>query len=283
MDATPVVYDCRLFLFTITHYHTCLTFIVFFGIPFCTHTGKRYAQASPTRQSGDPSIIGGKIEFEQSDLNTAIDNEIFEDLLLHEMAHMLGLGTKWDATDIDMQIDASTKSYIGANAVAAWRDIGCTGDLPVASESDLSHWNEKCLVNEVLTPTLRFRTKALVSSMTIGALKDLGYEVDESQQDAYGLGNLGDCGNYCPAARRGRRLGMQKDEVKPELSEKAELALKQSAAAHFKHHAERLNEQAEDREYSAMKFVKDTVSYIYEENGHYHSRIIHQSELEQLF
>lgn len=212
--------------------------------------------------------------------------------MLHELGHVVGIGTKWNEDDLDNTfklIDTVSNTYTGTMALAAWRSMGCTGGLPLSQEMD--HWNEDCMFNELMSPTLKNGHKAIVSSITMGALEDLGYVVDPVEQDDFGLANLGTCGNYCPAARRGRRgLGVsynatttRADGQPLQLSEAAELSLLHAAADSFREHARLLQETRNEYDDNTdTQYVRNSISYIYEENGHYFSRIVHKHQVEHL-
>ena len=162
--------------------------------------GKRYAEASQSRISASGGIIAAKITVDTIDVSTALEQEIFEDLMAHEIGHALGVGTLWgDNTE--------GGRYVGTNALQAWRDIGCEGDLPLQSATDTAHWSESCLGDEIMTPLLRFRQANPLSNITMGALEDLGYTVDRSLAEPFGLSDLGNCGSFCPAAGRRILLG----------------------------------------------------------------------------
>lgn len=189
--------------------------------------------------------------------------------------HMMGLGTKWNEADLDPLIDTGTNTYTGPRALEAFQDLTGCSVLPLA-ENDENHWNEDCLRNEIMTPTLQFRQNALVSRVTLSALEDLGYSVDFSEEDAFGPANLGSCGSACP----GRRLEPSDSRSPaPVLSEAAEMSLLQSAAELFKKQSRRMKENGGEYD---TRFVSDSVSYLYEENGHYFSRIIHRRQVEHM-
>ena len=61
--------------------------------------------------------------------------------MLHEILHCLGIGTLWSEG-----VHYQGTTYIGANGVQAWNDMGCTGPLPMAN--DVSHWNDDCFNTE---------------------------------------------------------------------------------------------------------------------------------------
>jgi hypothetical protein len=48
-----------------------------------------------------------------------------------------------------------------------------------------SHRDEPCLRHEIMTPAISLNNNYIISSVTIGALEDLGYKVDYSKADNY--------------------------------------------------------------------------------------------------
>ena len=53
--------------------------------------GGRYAEAGQV--SSGSNIVAGEIVIDRNDIETALNEEIFEGLMLHELGHVLGLGT----------------------------------------------------------------------------------------------------------------------------------------------------------------------------------------------
>eukprot|EP00977_Amphora_coffeiformis_P009716 scaffold2235_cov167-Amphora_coffeaeformis.AAC.5 len=109
--------------------------------------GGRFAEAGPdlfnTLDDGTREILAASIKIDEADLQNVLKNGIFKDLMLHELGHVLGLGSLWRNG-----VHTSGAEYIGEKGVLAWRDIGCVGPLPFVSLGDRSHWNEDCLKNE---------------------------------------------------------------------------------------------------------------------------------------
>eukprot|EP00977_Amphora_coffeiformis_P008597 scaffold1953_cov176-Amphora_coffeaeformis.AAC.15 len=217
--------------------------------------GGLFALAGPDLMMGD-QIIAGSVQIDPNDIDTAIENQIFLPLMLHEIGHVLGIGTLWESFDL---IDPDSGVYNGPNAVDAWRnEVGCSGDLPLSG----NHWNEECMQNEFMTPFFRYNRPSPVSSITMGALEDLGYEVNRSEEDPFGLGDLGDCGSACPEANR--RLATSNnytDSLVSGLSLEGSQALLVGAAGHFRQRSD-----------------ASIVSALYEENGFYYSRIVRRED-----
>jgi len=241
--------------------------------------GGRYAEAGPDRQTGNLEIVASSIILDSVDIDTAVRDGIMDELVLHEMGHCLGLGTNWDLAGV-----VSGSTYTGANGVQGWRDVGCTGDLPLDTGG---HWSESCLSIELMTPTLRTNFDYSVSAVTMGSLEDLGYTVNRNEQDDLPLSVLGGCGDSCPAAgrQRQRRLGHSSKGGLPApamtLSQEAESSLLQAAADRFRDQDHRLVHT--DPVSSDTEFLPSTsVSFGYMENGHYFSRVIHRRQVEHL-
>lgn len=180
----------------------------------------------------------------------------------------------------DVQIKGA--DYIGPNAVQAWRDLGCSGPLPLNSASDNAHFNDKCLETELMTHYLRYGQPLHISSISMGALEDLGFVVNWDEQDEYTLANLGDCGTACPEAGSVRRAlrGPVANEP-PQLSHTAQVELLEAAADRFRERRALTSDRqgAIGDQYSGVQDGR-VVSYLYQENGHFISHTIHQKQVE---
>lgn len=87
----------------------------------------------------------------------------------------------------------------GTKADKEWKDIGCSGPIPLQDRFRPGHWNEACMKDELMTP-VRTGERAL-SRITIGALEDLGYGVDYDPADEFTIDDLGTCRDAnCPEA-----------------------------------------------------------------------------------
>jgi hypothetical protein len=156
------------------------------------------------RDSGEPML--GIMQFDTADLELLAERGRLTSVILHEMGHVLGIGGNWllEGRIDDLLVDPT---YNGVAGVAAWRELGGTGGVPVENEGGLGtlfgHWRESVFDNELMTgysdPDER------LSRLTIAALADRGYGVDLAAADPYVLPGLA-------AARRGEDLGISHAE-----------------------------------------------------------------------
>ena len=159
-------------------------------------------QAGPRfiRDNGLPVV--GCMQFDEADIAAMVDNGTFNGVIMHEMGHVLGVGTLWkyknlmndyQPTDACQSASASftTKpSFIGANALTEFTSLGGTGNIPVEDEygpgTRCGHWDEAKFGNELMTGFVAQGTMPL-SRMTAASLKDLGYSVDMNAADSYSI------------------------------------------------------------------------------------------------
>ncbi len=149
----------------------------------------------------------GVMEFDSADVGGLITDNSFYGVVLHEMAHVLGLGTLWNtnnnvnSTSYDLYTNGSGR-YTGPNALAQWQseflrsaDTFVPVELGGGSGTANGHWNEvdfgagdtgivssltgMDFSHELMTGWAS--NTFFVSRTTLGALDDLGYTVDYSK------------------------------------------------------------------------------------------------------
>ena len=109
------------------------------------------------------------------------------DIGLHEIGHVLGIGSFWSRGDNAMLHHLNGDVYFaGPQAIAAFDQAGGTDyqgpKVPVTQ--DRIHWHPSVLSNELMSGGVPFTA---LSAITLGALSDLGYTVDFSAADPYEL------------------------------------------------------------------------------------------------
>lgn len=144
------------------------------------------AGALGLRATGEPYL--GSMEFDSADLADYAASGRLEDLILHEMGHVLGIGTTWVG---DGRIDdlVTNPTYNGVAGNAAWHELGGSGKVPVEDQGGpgtrVVHWRETTFNTELMTGYNDGDER--LSRVTIGALADRGYGVDLTAADEYHL------------------------------------------------------------------------------------------------
>ncbi|MEK0431354.1 MAG: hypothetical protein RL139_1158 [Gemmatimonadota bacterium] len=155
----------------------------------------------------------GSMRFDTSDLPTLETAGTFNAVILHEMGHVLGIGTLWGSKGF-LQLPSTTSAkqdthFNGPEAITGFNAIGgssytgasqtvvpggakvpvenCAQGVPSSCGSGTinSHWRENVLQTELMTGYLNGAGSNPLSALTIGSLKDLGYVVDASKADAF--------------------------------------------------------------------------------------------------
>ena len=169
-----IIYIQLLFIIIITLQHICAAFEDIDG----THDVVGYARPLLLRSSGPHRILAvtGEMVFDRADVNF----DDFPDVILHEMGHVLGIGTLWDKKDL---VSGSSRCVYNTNskASAEYRCLsGCrSGSIPLGTKC--SHWSESCFGDELLTS--RSDNDMHLSRLTVAALDDLGYLVNYNGAD----------------------------------------------------------------------------------------------------
>ncbi len=141
----------------------------------------------------------GAMEFDAADLDRMEENGTLESVILHEMGHVLGIGTLWGYHGLlrnpslaaEREVDTH---FAGAKAIRAFDEVGgasYTGGAKVPVEnrgtrsgSDDSHWRKRVFGDELMSPSIAPGSSPL-SAVTIASLADLGYAVSMDLADAY--------------------------------------------------------------------------------------------------
>jgi leishmanolysin len=142
------------------------------------------------RQPGNLPILG-VMSLNSATLSSLASNGTLDDVLEHEMAHLLGFGTVWDLDGFLRDTTTQDPWFSGPDAEAAFRQaLPSYRDKVVPVEANggsgttLSHWRESVMTNELMTGFLNSGTNPL-SSVTIESMADLGYTVDVSVADPW--------------------------------------------------------------------------------------------------
>ncbi len=151
--------------------------------------------------------IMGQMTFDSADVATLVAQGSLNDVILHEMGHVLGFGSLWTQTQFNCLQNASAAGNVQdtyfscLKAVAMFDSIGGTAytggnKVPVencgpASPVDCgvgtvnSHWREPAFTNELMTGYLNSGVPNPLSPLTAASLEDIGYAVNYAGSDAY--------------------------------------------------------------------------------------------------
>lgn len=158
------------------------------------------ARATPcvTRGLGNLPILGF-MEFDEADMDGLASAGELLPVVLHEMGHVLGVGTIWGIRGFLK--DPSRPSspgvdthFTGAGAIEAFDAAGGTAytagqKVPVENTADEGsadgHWRESVLRRELMTPFFNSGQQNPLSAITVRSLADLGYQVDVTKADAF--------------------------------------------------------------------------------------------------
>ncbi|MBE9160343.1 hypothetical protein IQ265_26500 [Nodosilinea sp. LEGE 06152] len=131
----------------------------------------------------------GSMRFDTVDIADLEDSSLF-DLVLHEMGHVLGIGTIWENLGLLDTSSTSDPRFTGASATSEYNKIFGLNEASVPVEAKggpataLSHWRETSFSNELMTGSLNAGLNPL-SRITTASLEDLGYVVNVSAADSY--------------------------------------------------------------------------------------------------
>jgi hypothetical protein len=132
----------------------------------------------------------GVMEFDAADLASLEADGSLLWVVLHEMGHVLGIGTIWENLGL-VRTTATGMDYVGTHAVAAYNQLfGTTGTVvPVETDGGSGtaggHWDEASFDNELMTGYLNGNRANPLSRITVGTLQDMGYQVNYAAADAY--------------------------------------------------------------------------------------------------
>ncbi len=158
--------------------------------------GRTLGQAGPkTLKPGTRLPNTGIMEFDTADLAQMEINGSLYNVILHEMAHVIGVGTLWQHHGLLEKAGSDNPLFIGAKAM---HEYGILLDqpptkVPVANTGGVGtadgHWRELTFGNELLSGYLNAGLLPL-SRLTIAMLEDMGYAVNYEAADPYVLPSL---------------------------------------------------------------------------------------------
>lgn len=153
---------------------------------------KILGQAGPTvLRPGTLLPAKGIMEFDTADLAQMEEEGVLQSVIIHEMGHVLGIGTIWEELDLLEDAGGANPVFTGDGAVDEFDELTrLTGETPVPVENKGGpgtrdgHWRESVFGNEIMTGFLSGVTQPF-SRMTIASLADLRYKVNLAAADPF--------------------------------------------------------------------------------------------------
>ena len=148
-------------------------------------------QAGPdSLRSGSFMPIHGVMQFDAADMAAMEANGTLLEVIVHEMGHVLGVGTLWTYHGLLTGAGTSNPLFVGARATAEYNALFGTnaGGVPVENTmgagSRDSHWRESIFGNELMSPVIGGAGNP-ISRITAASLADMGYQVNMNAAGAY--------------------------------------------------------------------------------------------------
>ena len=156
------------------------------------------------RNTGGLTVYG-VMRFDSADVAGLEAGGTFDEVILHEMGHVLGIGSFWQFSPFFNLINyapttqpcrntttfTTQPKFTGANAKSEYATLGGSGNIPVENQYSAGtkcvHWDEETFDNELMTGFLGGSSSTAVplSRMTVGSLADLGYQVNKTPANPY--------------------------------------------------------------------------------------------------
>lgn len=134
----------------------------------------------------------GRMTFDVADLSDMEANGTLNDVVTHEMGHVLGFGSIWDRKHLIDGAGTTNPTFIGPAAMKEYGALCGTPPTAVPIENAGqpgtrdSHWRKSVFESELMSTHVVSPGKAL-SRLTVASLQDLGYTVDFGAAEPYGF------------------------------------------------------------------------------------------------
>jgi hypothetical protein len=182
--------------------------VIFASVQPIDGAGKILAESGPcvfrNPLTGGFSTIGVML-FDSADIATMASQGITQDVITHEMLHVVGIGTMWDAKNLLTGEGTPGVAYWGAagikGCVSSGGAVTCGSSVPVENNgvpgTTDSHWRESTFGNELMTGYVNVGVMPF-SAITVGSLGDMGYQVNLLAADPYRIPGTGVSASVIP-------------------------------------------------------------------------------------
>lgn len=154
--------------------------------------GNVLGEAGPCFVRSDSNLpVIGHLKLDAADLAMMEKTGTLDDVVLHEVGHILGIGTLWPDRKLLAGSGTPDPRFTGGSAISAYHGLGGVDALvPVENTgSDGTrdgHWRESSFGNELMTGYISGPTNPM-SALTIASLTDLGYGTNAGAASSYAL------------------------------------------------------------------------------------------------
>jgi hypothetical protein len=152
--------------------------------------GKILGEAGPCfiRNNSNLPILG-QLQLDLADLANMERNGTLDAVVMHEIGHILGIGTLWPAVGLLAGAGGTDPRFTGTLATGAYHVLGGKDTyVPVEDSGEAGtrdgHWRESVFGNELMTGYIGSSTNPM-SAMTIASLKDMGYNTNQAAAGSY--------------------------------------------------------------------------------------------------
>jgi hypothetical protein len=171
--------------------------IIFARVDSIDGPGSVLGRAGPcfVRQAGLLPVLGVMV-FDEADLGNLETSGHLDEVILHEMGHVLGIGSLWPLFGLLTDPDTNDPIFTGPRAIAAFDRIGGASysgrkvpveGTPAPPGTRNAHWRESVLRTELMTGFLNAGVPNPLSELSVASLWDLGYQVVLAAADPFVL------------------------------------------------------------------------------------------------
>ena len=167
--------------------------LIFAEVAAIDGVGGTLGQAGPCyiRTSSGLALMG-TMTFDEADLASMETGGTLTDVIIHEMGHVLGIGTLWENRSLLQGKGTDDPFFSGANGIAGYQTLGgvVTNGVPVENTGEEGtrdgHWRESVFQTELMTGYISAPGNP-ISILTVRSLVDHGYTVNDAAADSYSI------------------------------------------------------------------------------------------------
>lgn len=186
------------------------------------------AQGGPCAMRANGLPLVGTVQININYYGTISDAKL-DDLIMHEVGHVLGIGSTWGLGAFTGLVVGDSNStdpiFVGPNTLSAFNLLGGSARYtgrPVPIELKfLGHWRASAFAGELMAPALIPGAQP-VSAVTVASLRDIGWNVEPQAYEDYSLEPGVLSGRVAPrvtaASPSGRTYSLDGDMLMPQLT-----------------------------------------------------------------